>query len=86
MARPVDSFKQTIFLGYAPHYVMFSGWVGDQINDVDGFKGAMINVIHSASRNYLNFGFDIGGYKTRHSSLKWLFIRWLQVGSLLPFM
>lgn len=46
----------------------------------------MINIIHSASRNYLNFGFDIGGYKTKNPSYKWLFIRWTQVGSLLPFM
>jgi alpha-glucosidase (family GH31 glycosyl hydrolase) len=23
----------------------------------------MANVIHSGSRGYLNFGFDIGGYK-----------------------
>ena len=66
---------------------MFMGWVGDQYNDVDGFRHAMINVIHSASYDYLNFGFDIGGYKTRgKTSQKWLFLRWSQIGSLLPFM
>jgi len=30
MARPVDNFKDELFLNYAPHDVMFSGWVGDQ--------------------------------------------------------
>lgn len=65
MARPVDSFKTKIFLGYSPKYVMFSGWVGDQYNTAEGFQAAMTNVIHSASKGYLNFGFDIGGYKEK---------------------
>lgn len=34
MARPVDSLTGNIFLGYAPKYVMFAGWVGDQNNNV----------------------------------------------------
>jgi alpha-glucosidase (family GH31 glycosyl hydrolase) len=46
----------------------------------------MTNIIHSASRGYLNFGFDIGGYKPRGPTQKFLFIRWTQVGALLPFM
>jgi len=86
MSRPVDSFQSKFFLGYSPKYVMFAGWVGDQHNTVDGFRAAMINVIHSASRGYLNFGFDIGGYKSDKQTKKWLFIRWVQLGSLLPFM
>lgn len=86
MARPVDSYKGVLYVNYAPKYVMFMGWVGDQHNDVDGFRYAMENVIHSASQNYLNFGFDIGGYKTNGDSKKYLFLRWVQIGSLLPFM
>ena len=87
MSRPVDSLQSWAFMKYSPKYVMFMGWVGDQYNDVDGFKHAMINVIHSASNGYLNFGFDIGGYKTRgKKSQKWLFLRWVQVGALVPFM
>ena len=86
MSRPVDSLKGKVFLSYSPKYVMFSGWVGDQHNDVPGFKQAMTNIIHSASRGYLNFGFDIGGYKTSGPSQKWLYLRWAQVGALLPFM
>lgn len=65
MARPVDGFQSKLFLGYAPKYVMFSGWVGDQENTVEGFRAAMTNVIHSGSRGYLNFGFDIGAYKDK---------------------
>ena len=86
MARPVDSFQSMAFLKYSPKYVMFMGWVGDQHNNVDGFRHAMVNIIHSASQGYLNFGFDIGGYKTKGESMKWLFLRWVQVGALLPFM
>jgi hypothetical protein len=33
MARPVDSFQNKAYLAYAPKYVMFSGWVGDQHGD-----------------------------------------------------
>lgn len=86
MSRPVDGYQNKLFLAYSPKYVMFSGWVGDQHNDVQGFRKAMINVIHSASKNYLNFGFDISGYKSRGPTQKFLFIRWAQAGALLPFM
>ncbi len=63
MSRPVDSYKSKLFLSFAPKYVMFSGWVGDQENTPAGFRAAMVNIIHSASRGFLNFGFDIGGYR-----------------------
>ena len=46
----------------------------------------MENIIHSASQGYLNFGLDIGGYKTSGESKKYLFLRWVQIGALLPFM
>jgi len=46
----------------------------------------MTNVIHSASEGYLNMGFDIGGEKVKGASQKWLYLRWVQVGSLLPLM
>ena len=86
MSRPVDGQLGVSFINYSPINVMFMGWVGDQYNDVAGFKAAMENIIHSASQGYLNFGFDIGGYKTRGESQKYLFLRWVQIGALLPFM
>jgi len=46
----------------------------------------MVNVIHSATKNYLNFGFDIGGYKESGPTAKFLLLRWMQTGALLPFM
>ncbi|RNA07901.1 glycoside hydrolase [Brachionus plicatilis] len=90
MARPVDNFKDFIFLDYAPKDVMFSGWVGDQKGNWDGLRTALINIVHSAWNNYLNFGMDIGGYV---SDGKWdlgrektVFVRWFQLGAFLPLM
>ena len=85
MARPTDTFQTYTSWNYAPHYVMFSGWVGDQDSSSDGLKKAMYNVLKSAWSGYLNFGFDIGGYRGQNIS-KSIFLRWVQVGSLLPFM
>lgn len=86
MSRPVDSYRGYAYAKYSPKYVMFAGWVGDQHNDVEGFRIAMENIIHSASENYLNFGFDIGAYKADSKTPKYLFLRWAQIGALLPFM
>jgi alpha-glucosidase (family GH31 glycosyl hydrolase) len=86
MARRVDSFQHKAYLAYAPKYVMFSGWVGDQHADFDGLRQAAANVLHSAWKGYLNFGFDIGGYKTSSHSSRNVFIRWAQFGSVVPFM
>lgn len=89
MARPVDTIDQLVYLSYAPHDVMFSGWVGDQTGDFDGLKAALNNILRSAWRGYLNFGCDIGGYRTDNSKLgrtKEVFTRWFQLGSLLPLM
>lgn len=90
MARPVDSFENLLFFDFAPHDVMFSGWVGDQTGDWDGLRSALQNVIHSAWRNYLNFGLDIGGYRVDRSQPlgrdNVTFIRWIQLGAFLPLM
>lgn len=93
MARPTDSFKipnpinnsSYVFLNYAPKYVMFSGWVGDQPSNFQGFKSAVWNVIHSAWNGYLNFGFDIGGYVNKKRD-KFIMTREVQLGAFLPFM
>ena len=85
MARPTDTFQTASSWNYAPKYVMFSGWVGDQDSSSEGLKKAMYNVLKSAWNNYLNFGFDIGGYRGQNIS-KNIFIRWVQVGALVPFM
>lgn len=85
MARPTDSYKTYASWNYAPKYVMFSGWVGDQDSSSEGLRKAMYNVLKSAWNGYLNFGFDIGGYRGQNIS-KNIFLRWVQVGSLLPFM
>lgn len=85
MARPTDTLKTYASWNYAPKYVMFSGWVGDQDSSADGFKKAMYNILKSAWSGYLNFGFDIGGYRGQNIS-KNIFLRWVQTGALVPFM
>ena len=90
MARPVDNWDELLFVNYAPNDVMFSGWVGDQHGDWNGIQVALDNIIHSAWRGYLNFGCDIGGYRTDGKSElgreKNVFIRWFQLGAFLPLM
>ena len=45
----------------------------------------MYNILKSAWSGYLNYGFDIGGYRGQNIS-KAIFLRWVQTGALLPFM
>ena len=84
MSRPADFYNFASW-NYSPKYVMFSGWVGDQDSSAAGFKSAMSGVLLSAWNNYLNFGYDIGGYRGQSIS-KNIFLREVQVGALLPFM
>ena len=89
MARPVDNFSPYYRPSFAPKDVMFSGWVGDEYGTPESFRDTtMNNIIHSASRGYLNFGFDIGGYKVSkdHRIQAWLLVRQAQIAALLPFM
>ena len=79
-ARPVDSDWS-----FAPHDVMFSGWIGDTDPSWTGMKAALSDMIHSAWRNYLNFGFDIGGYRSGDHTVD-LFVRWFQLGTFVPLM
>lgn len=85
MSRPVDSILQTYYFGYSPKYVMFSGWVGDQDSSYIGFQDALSNMFHSAWKGYLNFGFDIGGYRGQNIS-KENYIREVQLGAMVPLM
>ena len=50
---------------------------------------ALENYFHSAWDGYVNFGSDIGGYRTGPGVLgrtKELFIRWAQLGAFSPLM
>lgn len=79
MSRPVDSWE-FVYWSFSPHYVMYSGWVGDQDPTFDGLQNALRNMFHSAWRNYANYGSDIGGYRSGNRT-KDLFIRWAQMGA-----
>lgn len=85
MSRPTDTLKTYISWNYSPRNVVFAGWVGDQDSSAEGLEKAMYNVLKSAWAGYLSFGFDIGGYRGQNIS-KSIFIRWVQVGALMPFM
>ena len=85
MARPIDCLQTIHCWPYSPKYVMFSGWVGDQDSSAEGLRKAMGNVMHSAWNGYLNFGFDIGGYRGQNIPRN-IFIRWFQIGAFVPFM
>jgi len=69
--------------------LFFSGWVGDQDPTFEGLTHSIKNIIHSAWDKYLNFGSDIGGYRSGPGDLgrnKTLFIRWAQFCAFLPMM
>jgi alpha-glucosidase (family GH31 glycosyl hydrolase) len=90
-SRPVDSFPLFLnisaYLKYSPHYVMFSGWVGDNDPDFSGLRDAAINILESAWQNYTNFGSDTGGYRgagPQHNRTAEVFLRWAQLNAFLP--
>jgi alpha-glucosidase (family GH31 glycosyl hydrolase) len=88
MSRPVDSYGP-IYWQFSPRDVVLSGWVGDQDPTFDGLQRALENYFHSAWDGYVNFGSDIGGYRTGPGVLgrtKELFIRWAQLGAFSPLM
>jgi hypothetical protein len=86
-SRPVDSFPLFLnisaYLPYSPHYVMFSGWVGDQDPTFSGLNVAIGNMFQSAWHNYTNFGSDTGGYRAGNRTRE-VFIRWAQLNAFMP--
>ncbi len=86
-ARPVDSFGVPFWgPNFAPPEVNFAGWVGDQDPTWSGLNAALINMYFSGQRGYVNFGCDIGGYRGDGLREKELFVRWAQLGALVPIM
>jgi alpha-glucosidase (family GH31 glycosyl hydrolase) len=90
MARPVDDY---IGLGlpvtFAKPEINFAGWVGDQDGNYKGLSHALTNILASADLDYPVIGSDIGGFRTVDGQVvrdKKLFIRWAQLGALMPLM
>jgi len=74
---------------YAPINVNTAGWVGDQTHTWAGLKHALNNIFISASAGFGAVGSDIGGYfgdQEINSEFKILFIRWAQMGAMMPIM
>ncbi|MCH7681001.1 hypothetical protein IID10_16825, partial [candidate division KSB1 bacterium] len=64
-------------------------WVGDQTHTWAGLKHALNNIFISASAGFGAVGSDIGGYfgdQEINSEFKILFIRWAQMGAMMPIM
>lgn len=83
MARPYERWG-VINYKFAPRDTVVSGWVGDQDGTFEGLKVALIGMFHSAWNNYVNFGSDIGGYRSTQDPRgrsKEVFIRWAQMGA-----
>lgn len=88
MSRPADGFGP-IYLDFSPHYVMCSGWVGDNDPTLQGLEAALKSYLQSAWAGYANFGSDIGGYRTGAGLLgrtKEVLLRWAGVGAFSPLM
>lgn len=92
-ARPVDNYGLGLggeLVSFAPRYLNFAGWVGDQDPDFAGLEAALNNMYFSAEQGYLAFGSDIGGYREdgdlEGGRDKETFLRWAQLGAFCPVM
>jgi alpha-glucosidase (family GH31 glycosyl hydrolase) len=83
LARPYADDGKPAF--YAPLEWNTAGWVGDQEHDWEGLREALFEVLVSARAGYAVVGSDIGGLKGQRLTAE-LFVRWAQLGSLLPLM
>jgi alpha-glucosidase (family GH31 glycosyl hydrolase) len=85
-ARPVDSIAGPLTYTFAPRDVNHAGWVGDQHPTFAGLRIALSLMFASARATYVNFGSDIGGFRSGQGREKSHFIRWAQLGALSPIM
>ena len=90
MARPVDDYVgMGLPVTFAKPEINFAGWVGDQDGNFKGLSHALTNMLASADLNYPVIGSDIGGFRTIDGQVvreKKLFVRWTQLGALMPLM
>ena len=86
-ARPYCDQLETPYW-YAPIFTNSAGWVGDQTHSWIGLQDALKNIFISADIGYASLGFDIGGYSHESNVIpnKTLFLRWAQLGALVPIM
>jgi alpha-glucosidase (family GH31 glycosyl hydrolase) len=82
MARPYDAGGT-----FAPVDANPVGWVGDQGPNWPGLGKALDNILASAELGYAMLGSDIGG-NDPHQGGQYdaVFLRWMQLGALSPFM
>ena len=83
LARPFADDGEPAW--YAPLESNPAGWVGDQEHDWNGLREALFEVLVSGRAGYPVVGSDIGGLKGEPLGRE-LFVRWAQLGALLPLM
>lgn len=93
MSRPVDGWKDYLFLNFSPRNVVFAGWTGDADPTFEGLYETLVRFVKSSQAKYVNFGSDIGGYRNYPGKngptlgrTANLFTRWFQLGAFCPLM
>lgn len=90
MARPSDDYiGWGLPLKFAPRDVNFAGWIGDQEGTWGGLRAAIRVLMTSGNLRQVNFGSDIGGFRTSHNNHMRdpkLLVRWTQLGAFVPIM
>ena len=85
-ARPYCSQSGDNPYWFAPISANTAGWVGDADNSWSGLRLSLNNIFISANAGYAAVGSDIGGYLNNNTSDRTLFLRWTQLGALMPIM
>ncbi|MGE5806885.1 MAG: TIM-barrel domain-containing protein [Ignavibacteria bacterium] len=86
-ARPYCEQKNDTAYTSAPISVNTAGWVGDAEHTWAGLLVALNNMFISAHAGYATVGSDIGGFVDNTMPAdENLFIRWAQLGALMPIM
>lgn len=98
--RPVDSFDLSHFVSLGPQDISLASRVasGNRPGSFAGLQDALLHVLHSADRGYINVGMEIGPHSfvqqeagqqeagQASTSRQELFLRWAQIASWTPFM
>ena len=82
LSRPVDSYEGAIYWPFTPRDVLVAGWTGDHDPDWHGLQHGLLNMLASGEANYVNFGSEIGGFRSGQATrTKELLIRWAQMSA-----
>lgn len=85
LSRPVDSYEGLAYYPFTPRDVLVAGWTGDHDPTWHGLRHGLLNMLASGELNYVNFGSEIGGFRSGDSTrTKELMVRWAQMSAFSP--